>query len=173
MSLADCALMGPFYAHLHLDPVTRKKLYDEAIEVCMWIERCNHPEPGAMGEWFAGKYPSTLLEILRLIGEDAAPLLLDLEHAFETWAESNARPGLELPRGVAMYTSELRGAKLESGVRVYVAWKLMRLRDAFQALPEPEQAVCRDALPGSGLERLFSNESKTRLEKRNFQLICS
>lgn len=69
--------------------------------------------------------------------------------------------------------SELRGAKVESGVRTYVAWKLMRLRDAFRALSEPELRVCRGLLAASGLERLVSNECKTRLEKRDFKLVCA
>jgi glutathione S-transferase len=173
MSLADCALMGPFYAHLHLDPITRKKLYEEAIEVCMWIERCNRPDPGTMGEWFAGDYPSTLQEVLALIGEDAAPMLLALEHAFEAWAEHNAHPGLEPPRGVGTYTSDLRGTAMESGVRPYAVWKLMRLRDAYLALSEPEQRDCGSMLAASGLEGLVSIECKTRLVKRDFKLVCA
>ena len=173
MSLADCALMGPFYAHLHLDRVTRKKLYDEAIEVCMWIERCNRPESDKMGDWFHGEYPATLLEILRLIGADAAPMLLDLDDAFESWAQQNAQPGLEIPRGIGPYASELRGVRVDAGLRGYVPWKIMRLRDAFHGLGESEQASSRGLLADTGLERLVAIETKTRLEKRDFKVFCA
>ncbi|MAG31938.1 MAG: hypothetical protein CL908_13705 [Deltaproteobacteria bacterium] len=173
MSLADCALMGPLYAHLYLDRFTRKKLYDEAIEVCMWIERCNRPDPEAMGEWFAGGYPDTLERILELVGGDAVPMLLDLEQAFEAWAERNAEVGLEPPRGVGPYSSGLRGVKVEASVRSYVMWKLQRVREAFQALLEPEQQALRRALPvppGGSFDRLLSKPTEFRLEKRDSKL---
>ncbi len=171
MSLADCALMGPLYAHLHLDRVTRAKLYDEAIEVCMWIERCNHPVPGAKGDWFAGGYPGSLGEVLRLIAEDAAPVLLDLERAFETWAETNATAGMEPPRAIGPYTSELRGVKLEARVRAYVSWKLQRLREAFAALDGAEQDALRAWVPSDDWDRLLSKPTMARLEKRDFKLV--
>jgi glutathione S-transferase len=54
MSLADCALMGPLYAHLYLDAVPGRLLRETAMPVCQWIERMNHPDPEAGGAWLDG-----------------------------------------------------------------------------------------------------------------------
>ena len=89
MSLADCAMMGPFYAHLYLDLVPGPILRERANAVCHWIERMNHPNPMAFQGFRAGDelHPS-LQSILTLIGRDAVPLLLDSVRAVETWADS-------------------------------------------------------------------------------------
>jgi len=173
LSLADCALMGPLYAHLYLDRVTRKKLYEEAIEVCMWIERCNRPVPEAMGGWFDGDYPQTLGDVLGLIGRDAAPMLAALGQAFDAWASSHAESGMELPRGVGEYQSELRGVTVTAVVRSYVPWKLQRLRDTVEAAPVPTRDRVETALVGSGCGVLLTSPGTTRLEKRKFQLVLA
>ena len=174
MSLADCALMGPLYAHLYLDRVTRKKLYDEAIEVCIWIERCNRPVPEAMGDWYGGDYPETLMAVLKLIGQDAVPMLRALDGAFDAWAVQNATVGMEPPRGVGEYVSELRGVALTAGIRAYVPWKIQRLRDAFDAISAVDQSGVREILAASGCEELLSkDEEGCRLQKRDFKLVVA
>ena len=61
MSLADCSLMGPFYAHLYLDAVPGRLLRERAPRVCHWIERMNHPDPAEPGEWLTeDELPETL-----------------------------------------------------------------------------------------------------------------
>jgi hypothetical protein len=75
-SLADCALMGPFYAHLYLDLAPGQILHERAPRVSHWIELMNHPRPEA----FAGFLPDdalhpSLVAILELVGTDAARLL--------------------------------------------------------------------------------------------------
>ena len=78
MSLADCALLGPFYAHLYLDAVPGRLLRERAPRVCHWIERMNHPDPTSPGEFLAGDaLADTLRPVLTLVGRDAVPLLLD------------------------------------------------------------------------------------------------
>ena len=171
LSLADCALMGPLYAHLYLDQVTRKKLYDEAINLCMWIERCNRPVPEQMGEFFNGRYPETLDAVLRLIGQDAAPLLTALEAGFNEWAAANAKASEEAPRGVAQYESVLRNVPFQAGVRPYVVWKLQRLRAALAAGDETETRTL-EALAESGCGVLLQTPNNaTGLEKSAFKLV--
>jgi len=172
LSLADCALMGPLYAHLYLDRVTRAKLYDEAVEVCMWIERCNRPVPEGMGEWFSGAPPETLRAILELIGSDAAPMALALEEAFLRWARGRVESGAEVPRGAGRYTVTLRGASTQAAVRSYVVWKLQRVRDAFAELDEADRRLVEAALQGTGCERLLRPvEPPVRLDKSGCKLV--
>lgn len=173
LSLADCALMGPLYAHLYLDRVTRRKLYDDAIEVCMWIERCNRPVPEAMGDWFAGSYPETLVDVLALIGDDAVPAMLALEDAFHAWAAQHAQPGEPLPRGAGSYRITLRAASTSAAVRSYVPWKLQRIRDGYAGMDAGDRAAVTDALRGSACERLLTRDgTAVRLAKRGYQLVA-
>jgi glutathione S-transferase len=174
LSLADCALMGPLYAHLYLDRVTRKKLYDEALHVCAWIERCNRPVPEAMGDWFGGAWPATLTAVLALIGADAVPMFHALEDGFVAWAAEHAEAGMELPRGVGEYTADLRGISLTAAIRCYVPWKIQRLRDAVAALSDDDQRAVREMLGGTGCEALLDKAAPAcRVEKRGFQVIVS
>jgi len=171
MSLADCALMGPLYAHLYLDRVTRRKLYEEAIEVCMWIERCNRPVPEAMGAGFDGEYPETLKDILSLIGSDAMPMLTAMDAAFQAWAAGNAEPGMEVPRSVAEYQTVLRGTEVTAAVRSYVSWKIQRLVDAVS--PDAADSV-KGVLTETGCGELFTGDhDDCHLEKRDFKLVVS
>ncbi len=165
LSLADCTLMGPLYAHLYLDRVTRKDLYDKYINVCMWIERCNRPVPEKMGGWFKDDYPATLLAVLRVIGGDAAPLLSAMDAGFHAWAVENAVSGDEAPRGVGVYSGTLQNVPFSAGVRPYVSWKLQRLR-------ELDKSGTSDVLSGTGCEVLLSQPDQTvELEKARFRLI--
>jgi glutathione S-transferase len=174
LSLADCALMGPLYAHLYLDRVTRKKLYDESIQVCMWIERCNRPVPAQMGECFGGECPGTLENVLGLIGQDAAPLLGALESGFCDWAAAHAAAGEEPPRIVGEYVSALRNVPFTAGVRPYVAWKMQRLRTAQAEGGADAQARTERVMAAAGCGSLLSAPDNTaKLEKASFKLVFS
>ncbi len=171
LSLADCALMGPLYAHLYLDRVTRKKLYDEALQVCMWIERCNRPVPGQMGDWFKGAYPETLEAVLSLIGADAVPLLRALENAYAEWCAGNAVSGAEVPRGVAEYNSTLRNVPFKAGVRTYVAWKIQRLRSIHRDGDAETQDQSSAVLKAAACEALLEAPAGAApLQKTAFKL---
>jgi glutathione S-transferase len=172
LSLADCALMGPLYAHLYLDRVTRKQLYEHAIHVCQWIERCNRPVPEQMGDWFDGDYPETLKSVLSLIAADAVPLLQSLEAAFHVWAESNAQAGAVVPRGTGVYQSVLRGTAFTAGVRGYVPWKIQRFRAAHAESGEHVRAETGRVLTEAGCESfLTAADNAAALRKEAFQIV--
>ena len=170
LSLADCALMGPLYAHLYLDRVTRKKLYDEAIAVCQWIERCNRPVPEQMGTFFGDEYPATLTGVLELIGRDMVPLLTALEAAFTSWAHEHAVSGEEASRGIGTYESTLRAIPFSAGVRPYVVWKIQRLRDNYNRSNPAEQSRSRTLM--AGIDPLLDAPAgSTTLTKDGFKLV--
>lgn len=170
LSLADCALMGPLYAHLYLDRVTRRKLYNEAIAVCQWIERCNRPVPEQMGALFEEDYPQTLSTVLELIGTDALPLLSALEAAFVSWAQENAVQGEEAPRGIGVYESRLRTTPFSAGVRPYVVWKMQRFRAMHDSSTVDEQSLIRSML--TGIDKLLeAPRGSIALTKAGFKLV--
>jgi glutathione S-transferase len=96
-SLADCAVMGPFYAHLYQDAVPSQLLRETAPAVCHWMQRCNCPDPDAAGEWASpAALQATLRPLLALIGGDAVPILVDTVRAVEEWAATRP-PGTDEP----------------------------------------------------------------------------
>jgi glutathione S-transferase len=175
LSLADCALMGPLYAHLYLDRVTRKKLYDEAIEVCKWIERCNRPVPTQMGEYFEADYPDTLKAVLGLIGQDAAPMLQALEAGFIDWTRQDAAEtasGTEPPRGVGVYESSLRDTPVQAGIRPYVVWKKQRLRNTHAQSGQAQRDATEWLFGEAGcLSSLSTPVDEQRLKKDGFKVV--
>jgi glutathione S-transferase len=171
MSLADCALLGPFYAHLYLDLVPGGLLRERAPRVCHWIERMNHPDPGAPSAFLPGDgLAPTLRPLLELIGRDAVPLLLDTLREVERWAD--ARPAdLETPpRAVGFHETSLRGAKFTRYTSPYTLWMAQRALDAYAAAGDAGRAAIDAALAGTGCEALFAYGPRHRLGKRHFQL---
>jgi glutathione S-transferase len=171
MSLADCSLMGPLYAHLYLDAVPGRLLRASAPRVCHWIERMNHPDPAEPGEWLAeGELPESLLALLALIGRDAVPVVLDTLRAFESWADAHP-PGLaELPRAVGFHETGLRGAAFQRYTSPYSLWMAQRSWDAHRALSPAGRGAVLCALAGTGCESLLAWQPRRRVVKRRFKL---
>lgn len=171
MSLADCALMGPFYAHLYMDLVPGLLLRERAPRVCHWIERMNHPDPTTPGDFLPDDAVApTLRPVLDLVGHDAVPLLLDTLRDFERWADARSADAGALPRAVGSHETRLRGARFQRYTSPYTLWMVQRVLDAFAALDDPGRARVLEALGGTGCETLLGYRPRHRLGKRRFQL---
>jgi hypothetical protein len=171
-SLADCALMGPLYAHLYLDAVPGRLLRDTALPVCQWIERMNHPEPGSFGEWARGdQLPPTLRPLLDLIGHDAIPLLLDNVRSFEQWADTRPADTDEPPRGTDLHHTTLRGVPFQRFTSSYTLWMVQRPLEAYRALSTADRTAVDRALASTGCEALFAYAPRHRLGKRQSALV--
>lgn len=171
-SLADCSLLGPLYAHLYLDAVPGRLLRERAPRTCHWIERMNHPDVEAFGEWLPEDALSpTLRPLLGLVGADAVPAVLDMVRAVEAWADAHAKPDLEPPRAVGSHETRLRGATLRRATGPYSLWMLQRTLDAFRALDATGAAAVEKALAGSGCEALLAYAPRHRLAKLRFTLV--
>jgi len=173
MSLADLALFGPLYAHLYLDAVPGRLLRDTAPAVCLWIERMNHPGPAAGAFLPDDALPSTLQPLLRLIAQDAVPVLLDTVRAFEAWADA-APPDLAAPpRGVGMHETTLRGVRFSRYTSPYTLWMVQRPLDAYRVLDAPDRARVDRAVAETGLDALWHYAPRYRMGKRQFKLTCT
>jgi hypothetical protein len=171
MSLADCALMGPLYAHLYLDAVPGRLLRERAPAVGRWIERMNRPDPAASGAWLPDDaLAPTLAAVLRLIGRDAVPLILDGARAFDAWAAAQPAEVVEPPRGVGSHDTVLRGVPMQRFTSSYTPWMVQRPCDAYRRLDGGGRALVDRAFAGTGCEALFAYAPRRRVGKRGFTL---
>ena len=170
MSLADCALLGPMYAHLYLDVAPGKLLRETAPRVCEWIERANQGKP-ADGPWLPDDaLAPTLRPILELIGSDAVPIHRDDALAIDTWAADHPADWEPPPRGLGFHSTRLRGVEFSRMTSAYSRFMLQRLLDAYRALGRAERESVDLALDGTGCEALFELEPTVRARKDGFQL---
>jgi glutathione S-transferase len=172
ISIGDCGMMGPFYAHLYLDLTPGQLLLEHAPRVCHWIERMNHPHPSS----FTGFLKNDALHpgmrtLLELIGKDAVPLLLDSVRHFEAWADTRPADSEEPPRAVGFHETQICGVRSSRYTSSYTLWMLQRPLDAYAALSSDEKGAVDAALKGTGCEALFGYTPRHRLGKRDFKLV--
>jgi hypothetical protein len=142
------------------------------MPVCQWIERMNHLDPDAGGAWLDGDaLPATLAPLLRLVGHDAVPVILDATRAFEAWAGERRDHGEEPPRAVGSHATRLRGVEAHRYTSSYTLWMVQRPLDAYRALAADGRAVIDRALAGTGCEALLAHAPRHRLGKRRFRLV--
>jgi hypothetical protein len=171
MSLADCAVMGPLYAHLYLDAVPGRLLRERALLVCHWIERMNHPDPTAPGDFLADDaLPATLRPVLELVGRDAVPVVLDTLRDFERWADARPSEMSEPPRAVGFHETGFRGARFQRYTSPYTLWMVQRSLDVAASLSAAERERVEAALTGTGCEALLAYRPRHRLGKLRFKL---
>jgi glutathione S-transferase len=174
VSLADCAMLGPFYGHLYLDLVPGTMLRRRYPRISYWIERMNHPDVAAFAGFREGDglHPS-LRGVLDLIGRDAGPVVLDTVRDFERWADQQPDGEHAPPRAVGGHESHLRGVAFQRYTSSYTLWMLQRPLDAYAALSGSERAAVDSALAGTGCEDLLAYRPRHRLQKRDFRLVCN
>lgn len=171
-SLADCALMGPLYAHLYNDARPARLLREKAPRTCHWIQRMNHPDVPSFGPWLpADALGETMRPLLELIGRDAAPYVLDGARGFEAWADAQGEKGAEPPRIAGEVESSLRGVSFRRAVSSYTLWMLQRSVDAYAALAAEQRARVDEAIDGTGCEAVLRYRPRFRLGKRRFRLV--
>lgn len=171
MSFADCALMGPLDGHFFTDLVSRRLLLETARPVVGWIERCNHPNLPAQGEWLPeDSLAPTLREALGAMGRDAAPVVLEGLEVFERWADSAPQDDEPLPRAVGTIESELRGLPLQRFAGSYAPFLVQRVLDDYGALDSDSRKRVDEAVAGTGFEAILAHRPRHRVIKRGFDL---
>jgi len=171
MSFADCALMGPLDGHLFNDLVSRRLLLESARPVVGWIERCNHPNASAQGEWLTDDVLApTLRELLGVMGRDAVPTLSKALEVFERWADTSPHADEPLPRAVGEVESSLRGLPLVRFAGSYAPFLVQRVLDDYRALDPAARKRVDEAISGTGWEAVLAHEPRHRVERRGFEL---
>ena len=172
MSFADCALMGPIDGHFFTDLVSRRLLLETARPVVAWIERCNHPNAPAQGDWLADDaLAPTLRDLLGVMGRDTTPILLSALAVFEQWADTAPRDGEPLPSFVGTVESTLRGLPLSRFAGSYAPFLVQRLLDEYESLSPQDRGAVDTAIAGTGWEEVLAHVPRHRLKKDGFQLV--
>ena len=167
-SLADCALMGPLYAHLYLDAVPSRLLQSEAPQVCQWIDRMNSLKSQDKhffdGDELLGELPA----ILHFMAKDAVPLLLDNLTAVNSWCEANGKPGALVPRAMGTHRSLLRGVEVERYTSSYSQWMVQRCK---RGVSGQDGLSPESLLHEAGWAPLFAWRPQLPMVKNEFKLV--
>ncbi len=168
---ADCACMGPFYAHYFNDMPSRRLLLETAFRVVAWIERCNYPNEDTQGAWLEGDaLAPTFVEVLRIMAKNAVPFLLAAADAYEAWARDQT-PGTKPPRTLGQLEVPWQDGHVTRVVQSYTSWMLQRTLDAYHELDDVARGRVDAALTGTGWERLLERSLEPRIDKDGYDLV--
>ena len=171
-SFADCALMGPVDGHFFCDLVSRRLLLETARPVVGWIERCKFPNAEQQTEWLQeDALAPSLLNVLAVMGADAAPLILDAVRAFETWADERPRDTESPPRAVGQLKTTLRGLPVERALFAYTLYSVQLTLDFYNTLDAEQKARADAELAATHWPELLRYKPRHRLRKAGFDLV--
>ena len=138
--LGDYGLIGPLYAHIGRDPLSRRDLIDTRPHLKAWIARMFQPESSSGGEFLADdQIPATLLPALRSIFDEMLPFLQGCADAVR---QSPPLPAdtRQAPRFFGMLEYPMAGSTHRRAAASYPVWMAQRLLQVFTRLPAAEQA---------------------------------
>jgi glutathione S-transferase len=171
-TLADCAMMGPFYGHFWNDAVPGKLLRETAPRTSHWIERTNHPDPATFGPLAADDaLPGGMRALLDLIGRDAIPMIVEAARAVDAWVDGGTpQVGEPVPRAVGMHEAPVCRVPVQRLTQPYTLYMVQRVRGVYEALGDADRARVDRALAGTGCEALFAYVPRHRVDRRPFKL---
>ncbi|MEJ6002954.1 glutathione S-transferase family protein [Paucibacter soli] len=153
-SLGDFGLIGPLFAHVGRDPLSRRDLIDPRPALKAWIARMFDPASAVDGEFLADdSLPETLLPALRSIFDEMLPFIAACGQALGSNRKTAAGRTLRFFDRVEF---PLAGGLHRRSAASYPVWMAQRLLDALASWPEAEQRVARAWLAQVGGEQLLA-----------------
>ena len=151
-SLGDYGLIGPLYAHIGRDPLSRRDLIEPRPHLKAWIARMFEPASAEGGEFLADdQIPSTLLPALRSIFDEMLPFLQGCATAVEQ-SPVLSDTTRKAPRFLGPLSYPLAGGTHQRLAASYPVWMAQRLLAVFAALPADQQQRVRSWLSSVGGE---------------------
>ena len=178
-TLADCALMGPLYAHLYRDPYSGKIVREKAPHVCDWISRMRTPpdkaEPAsnmAVDET-NDEIPLSIVELIRTINQDYARMIQQAVQQTRKWISQS--PNKELPRYLGeqpfvLATGKPYEAKGTRSIHAVEQWKFQRLLQKFDQESADNQHVVKVLCQQLGFSECVTDDMRLPINRRNFKL---
>jgi len=179
-TVADFGFIANLFAHLGRDPYPADLMKRTAPSVFRWTERmlANDPDTPefpacAFALPVADEVPATLGPVLQLMAQDYLPEIQMIVTHTDDWlrAQGDIAPGTPVGgkpkvRTIGQGRFALRGVELDAMVSPYSLYMLQRITDAFDALPEGEQARVMDYFSALGLGALLTLKATRRVVRQ-------
>lgn len=174
-SIADCALMGPLYAHLYRDPYSGNIVQKRAPNLCTWIERMRRRRDEKLDtKAITHTIPETLIPILQHCSRDYLPILETAMPILQAWLGDNR--AAEIPRYVGKHPYTLgRDTPYEAqgmrSIHSFEQWKLQRVLDVYASYDKHDKERVESVLEQIDARALLSFELPNRLARRQHRLV--
>ena len=172
-TLADCALYGPFHAHLYRDPNSGRIMRAVAPGVVAWVQRMQIPVPHS-DHAFIEQIPDSLLPAWRLMSRDYIPILCAQTDAFQDWLAEH--PKAAIPRTFGTH-AVIFGRDLPqpaAGTRAlfsYDQWMLQRALAVCAAATPTERRLIAEFATTIGADALLDLKIPQPIRRENFKLV--
>ncbi len=173
--LADCAMMGPLYAHLYRDPYPGAIMRDKAPMLCAWINRMRAPAASSESvPETSDTVPETMLAVLRHLSRDYVPVLATAMPLLQAWIGN--RHVEEIPRYAGKHRITIGRGKAYAAqglrsIHPFEQWKLQRVLDVFYSYSDNIQNDLTRFCDETEALDLLDLNLLNRLERKEFRLV--
>lgn len=167
-SLADFALLGPFWAHLYRDPspaITKMKA--DAPNLCIWIE--NLHSGFGIKESNNWQVTDTLIPVLEELGHTYGNLIADTHNDLVAFL-SDQESGIKAPSAGNKIDTRLRDIPLTRQTSVYNGWKIDRWIESYRTIPEAKRELANQLLDKANLIATAQSKDSCGLVKKDYDL---
>jgi hypothetical protein len=159
-SYGDYGLIGPLYAHIGRDPLSKRDLIDTRPALAAWIARMFNPDTSTGGQFDGFDEPAqTLAPALRSIFDEMMPFIQASADALRTTPVIKEIDGLRNPQTLRFLTSvryPMAGSTHQRQAVPYAVWQAQRMLKAFSEMSEADQDAVRSWLRSVGGESLLT-----------------
>jgi len=170
-SLADLGLMNAMWGHLYPDPCEASMfIRNDYLHLNNWITNM-HCGAGIsdQGDLYI---TDTLIPLLRYFSDAFANMMTDILAAADKELPS-AEAGTEAAAGLGKIETTLLDTELSRPATSYTAWRLQRVINAYQEIPEQQKSATDDLLTEIGFLSVCQHQPEWRLQKDNFKLFVA
>ena len=175
-SLADCALMGPLYAHGFHDPHSGAIMRERTPNICTWIERMRtEPERNRP---VANKtvISEHIIRLVEVITQDYAPMIVTAVETAQQYLTTNGllNSTSTLPRYLGEQQFRLGiGETFEvaekRSVHSVEIWKFQRLLRVFADYSSSERTTIFSLFDSAALRNMLKVNIPFQIQHQNFQ----
>ena len=175
-TLADCALMGPLYAHLFRDPYSGEIVRREAPKICEWIMRMQMPSNHDAMIQDHDYGTSSLATFLKHISRDYVPMISTALRTADSYLTANPSEDRTLPRYLGHHPFDIgrEGGKLVTGnrsVHTVEIWKLQQLISHFKDISDSEQTKLQQIAETLGASELLNLRWENCIRHEDFRFV--
>lgn len=167
-SLADLGMMNAMWGHLYMDPCEASMyMRRRCINLSQWVTNM-HAAAGisAEGELYLA---DTMKDVLTFLAEAYGPCAKAVLNAADARIPDMAMNAQVKP-GLGKVDTLLLTQEVTRPASTYSAWRLQRIIDRYQAIPESQKIAADSLLGDIGFLAICSHQASWRLEKDKFQL---